>query len=213
MTDHPIIFSAPMIKALLAGRKTQTRRLAWREYRADPDDAPKAVPARLVVNADGKCALPSPWQKVKHGDRLWVRESVMGDELAHSGTDGVRFIADNAFIPIENTFEAADRWVDLHNYRRKRAAIVPPIHMPRWASRLTLELVGMPKIESLMLISEDDARAEGVELIGLEPNYYIGFRRLWRELHGAESWDASPEVCVLYFRVHQVNIDRMKEAA
>jgi hypothetical protein len=235
-----IIFSAPMIRALLAGRKTQTRRLCWGKAKA-----------RMIECAHGfdtcpECDKPkrTKWASLEAGTLIYVRETCRAVERS-DGVDGVLYEADEQWFPIANTAEAADRWVDLYHYRGTRGAKVNAIHMPRWASRLTLELTGVPKIERLQDISEADAIAEGIrrfelrvaptripapgevlprdavvyapqwpahpDLIGESPQ--AAYRCLWRRLHGAESWDANPEVAVLYFRVHQVNIDQMKEAA
>lgn len=180
MTDIPIIFSAPMVRALLEGRKTMTRRLAWREV-----EAPKLTErsrARLIC---GRYELPSPWQNARPGDRLWVRAS---------------------------------------------------IHMPRWASRLTL-VVTATKIERLQEISIDDAWAEGIHRIG--PFKEIGgdptflkniagvedanrastnfpcvlqaWHHLWASINGEASWAANPEVVALAFTVHQTNIDKLPQ--
>jgi hypothetical protein len=193
-----IIFSAPMIRALLAGRKTQTRRLC-----------------------SGKGEKRTKWASLEAGTLIYVRETCRAVERS-DGVDGVLYEADEQWFPIANTAEAADRWVDLYHYRGTRGAKVNAIHMPRWASRITLELTGVPKIERLQDISEADAKAEGVEpsvagqdAIGPVKTYRTGFVRIWRELHGDGAWAANPEVAVLYFWVHLCNVDQMptREAA
>ncbi|TAN06137.1 MAG: hypothetical protein EPN38_09385 [Rhodanobacteraceae bacterium] len=154
--EHPILFSAPMVRAILDGLKTQTRRVvrlndAGRVARAGkqwhPDD-PDAVLA---------CPFGQP------GDRLWVRETCRAEEL-ESGLDGVRYVADRAFMGIKNTQEAEWAWADLNAYRGKGGAVVPAIHMPRWASRITLEVTGV-RMERLQDISEADATAEGARAV------------------------------------------------
>lgn len=186
MRDIPIIFSAPMVRALLDGRKTMTRRLAWRVL-------------------DGKATLggepdliSSPWQKVKPGDRLWVREN---------------FHAAKQSTHPALTFYAADG--DCGEIK-----LTPSIHMPRWASRLTL-VVTATKIERLKEISGRDSIAEGVECptctaMGKSACNRLGcfaskgaFAELWCRLHGRESWDANPEVVALTFTVHRCNIDSL----
>lgn len=216
MSDHPIIFSAPMVRALIEGRKTMTRRLAWRG------------PVTQFY--------PSSWQKVKPGDRLWVREcwahyqtinqrrlanggysDEISDGLAGYRADGcdgidefrdhVRLMAGTDLIAVEIN---GDRW---------RSSI----HMPRWASRLTLEVTAV-KIERLQDISEEDALAEGVhELGGQMVGCFVAgqamsgttaeecFARLWEILHGTCSWEANPEVVALTFAVHKANIDKLGE--
>lgn len=177
-TARPILFSAPMIRALLDGRKTQTRRVA--KFAPHPD-APNVnlafsgleagtystgQPASgWVLRSRGamgcwndrtkplRCPYGSP------GDLLWVRETCCAVELP-DGRDGVRYTANNEWLAIQNTAEAADCWVELNHYRGKRGQPVNSIHMPRWASRLTLELTDI-RIERLQNISEADAIAEG----------------------------------------------------
>ena len=204
MTDLPIIFSAPMVRALLDGRKTMTRRLAWRPER----DRNPCVPSEW--------SRPSPWQRVKPGDRLWVRESfTTGFEY----DDNDKPIGDESQVFYAASFKCA-RWYDLDKDEwRDSPRWTPSIHMPRRASRLTL-IVTATKIERLQDITESDAKAEGVApqimhaTFGYgSPNsgdahdYARGFADLWNALHGSESWDANPEVVALTFRVIRANID------
>lgn len=180
--DHPIIFSAPMIRALLEGRKTQTRRLALR--RSPWADEPNFV--------------PSPWQRVKPGDRLWVKER--GWRSRYGKGDGFY-----AFVGNEQ-----------HERRHKMATYrpIPSIHMPRWASRLTLTVTAT-KIERLQKITNADAIAEGCGVNfdhptpekTREPFPAQRFKDLWINLHGADAWDANPEVVALTFTVERRNID------
>lgn len=197
MTDRPIIFSAPMVRALLDGRKTMTRRLAWRDGKPG-DVAPLKPLAPFQVR--------SPWQKVQPGDRLWVREAAHCNQSTH---------------PVL-TFYKADSSARELKFR-------PSIHMPRWASRLTL-IVEATKIERLQDISDDDAVAEGLwyceegDAAGFwfagpdyKPDDVFGdgsvecYQRLWESLHGKDAWDANPEVVAITFRVVRENIDRVKE--
>jgi hypothetical protein len=98
------------------------------------------------------------------------------------------------------------------------SARIPSIHMPRWASRLTL-IVTATKVERLQDISEAEARAEGVDpaIAGQDAHgpvktYRTGFVRIWGDLHGTESWLSNPEVVALSFSAHQTNIDAMPKA-
>lgn len=203
MTDRPIIFSAPMIRALLDGRKTMTRRLAWRDIRDDIVTAKELERLekkgwRAIDGADDSTTLakPSPWQKVKPGDRLWVREAF-------------RVAFGNVSV-----YKA-----DLD--RNSQLSYKPSIHMPRWASRLTLTVTAT-KIERLQDISEDDAIAEGV---GRDSDGWIdylypstqccstardSFQTLWTSLHGENAWAENPEVVVISFETHRCNIDQME---
>lgn len=197
MDDRPILFSGSMVRALLDGRKTQTRRLLttnnlriWtggldfggKHVRPDATMFAAAMnnarDFRFIENTLAWVTGPAPhqvgaimaqWQgklAIAVGDRLWVRETVIGEELS-DGLDGVRYVADNAFIQIGNTPNVAAKWVDLHAYGwpggcpELRGKTVPSIHMPRWASRLTLIVEGV-KVERLQDCSEEDALAEGV---------------------------------------------------
>ena len=204
MKERPILFSGPMVNAILDGRKTQTRRI----LRKQPIDImPMKVPdewvtlqtrnpnrGRVVV-----CRYGVP------GDRLWVREN-----LRHHPTGSpTRYAADGC--PVMRDGESAD-WV--FNERH-----VPSIHMPRWASRITLEITGV-RVARVQDISEADARAEGcggyvggegpvpesalaVEPGYLHPNFYReGFAYVWDSINAKRGfgWDANPFVWVLTFK-------------
>lgn len=187
MADYPIIFSAPMVRALLDGRKTQTRRLAY-----------------------SRRGRMSRWWFVKAGDRLWVREAW---RPVHSA-DPSRGASYRANVGADQTL-----WR-------------PSIHMPRWASRLTL-VVTEARRQWLQDISEEDARAEGLlweRHTWHDPEYplcdiawrpYAGsesryshprdaFADLWESIHGPDAWNANPEVIALTFTVHRCNIDAME---
>jgi hypothetical protein len=216
MKERPIIFSAPMVRAILAGTKTQTRRVV----RPQPPEilpayAPKVYwPARdrhmTHGDPDGAAYLqferPGDYDGAhvmrggfgfrcpygQPGDRLWVREAWKVD-LNH------KFYRADEQRPGELT--SAMRWV--HS-----------IHMPRWASRITLEVTAI-RVERLQDISEADAQAEGVT-----PKWEPGcsgrlmdalggfsfrpaasaYAELWEQIHGPGSWDANPWVWVVEFR-------------
>jgi hypothetical protein len=238
MTDLPIIFSAPMVLALLAGRKTQTRRLAWKNTVWAPDLASERLEDFELrgwecrkANDGWEVRKPSPWQKVQPGDRLYVREawrvgrkydatpprslpprrmSVIFQAGGSMGNaDNGKFEPDFAW-PYPNINTACGSWIG----KERRS-----FHMPRWASRLTL-IVEAVKVENLKEISHDDAVAEGCYRIEPCPEYphgktwgRLGFAQLWDSLHGVGAFDASPEVVALTFRVVKENIDRIKEAA
>lgn len=253
MTDRPIIFSAPMVRALLAGRKTMTRRLAWR---ASLVDTPGNVRARRVGHLFQQA---SPWQRVQPGDRLWVREtfwiaekysygcSPSGEEinpppLAHRSGDLVHFAAAGDPPNVSNRHypgglrDGSGAFAAPDPYAIWR--LFPSIHMPRWASRLTLVVTAV-RVERLQAISETDAQAEGMVFVNhgtgaygrardgwhsdsaeaaKGPDYCLStarfaFANLWGSLHGAGSWAANPEVVALTFTVHQHNIDTTERAA
>ncbi|MEA2989299.1 MAG: hypothetical protein QOG83_2010, partial [Alphaproteobacteria bacterium] len=118
--DIPIIFSAPMVRALLDGRKTMTRRLAW------------SLPGKAGRRAKRKDQWPagmwpSSWQNRCPGDRLWVRETWAHVPVNPHGWIGAIYAADGE----EAEDSVADTWEFMGKWR-------PSTHMPRWASRLTL---------------------------------------------------------------------------
>ncbi|MBK8199189.1 MAG: hypothetical protein IPK75_12570 [Acidobacteria bacterium] len=177
MTVRPIIFSTPMVQALLAGRKTQTRRLA-----------------------------SSPLRRVEVGDLLWVRE-------AYRQRDGgvIRDAAggfEDAFDP-ETVYAATSP---------KGGPFKPSIHMPRWASRLTLEVTRV-RYDRLQAISREDCQAEGHPCrpeISDELTVHLDaahdwFMDLWDTLHDkpGERWADDPQIVALTFKVHLANVDQV----
>ena len=205
MKERPIIFSAPMVRAILSGAKTQTRRVMKVRCHSicEGDDGklwPWSEDAELAEDFWHPCHFGKP------GDRLWVRETCRAEAIGDEGLCGVRYVADGQFMPIANTREASDRWVQLYWYRGMEGATVPPIHMPRWASRITLEVTGV-RVERVQDISGMDAKREGVSVPahipedGADLDYARrGFRRLWEEIHGPGSWDANPWVWAVKFK-------------
>lgn len=216
MTDRPMLYSAPMVRAMLDDRKIMSRRMAWRE--AKGHSLPKEN-WRLVTDGEGhgKLYRPTIWQKCKAGDLLWVRETwrthAMFDDLAPRD------------ITAHSIHYDADGVVESGKVRQS-------IFMPRRYSRLTLEVTAT-KMEPLLDISEEDARLEGfedgqlddgfgprdigggctIESLGTYASAAGMFYIAWQKLH--PDWDgySSPEVVALSFRVHQQNIDQYKEAA
>lgn len=195
MTDRSILFSAPMVRALLEGRKTQTRRiLKPQPFETDAGDWGLATPAGFQNLSDPHLMLP-----YAPGDRLWCRE---------------------AFSYADHLPETVWYWADGNVAAFDCSRPKPSIHMPRWASRLTLIVEGV-KVERLNEISEDDATAEGwphLYTMGvgapLRDAYPIGwFGNLWERLHGPGSWDADPWVAAISFRVIRENIDRIAAKA
>lgn len=198
---RPIIFSGPMVRAILDGRKTQTR---WVLKRRPPDGwtpdvglySPakvdcrgERIPGRDVYGAsDEDFGLPCPYGQP--GDLLWVREKWgLHDTDPSDGPD----LATVYFAATEG-----DR-PDLR-YQKWR----PSIHMPRWASRITLKIVSV-RVERLQEISESDAKAEGVVNAGPfdgRPGHIHRelFQELWNTINGkSHPWDANPWVWVVEF--------------
>ncbi len=200
MKERPILFSAPMVRSLLNGTKTQTRRVCKPAEAAalsfvvevpDPLERGQVYNGSHFGDEEGGVQFACPYGGI--GDRLWVREThapqpdcSLAWEKWLNGAGGEKPI-------IHYAADASDRaWVD--KWR-------PSIHMPRWASRIDLEIIGV-RIERLQEIGEADARAEGYE-IGPPPcidDPMRWYRYLWEQINGAGSWDANPWVWVVEFR-------------
>ncbi len=194
MTDKPILFSAPMVRAILAGHKTQTRRV----IKPISPGKPKPLETWQVANGGPYFKLPC-----HAGYRLWVREAWRTheayDDLAPSalgGEEPVRYEADGA----HQTWG----YPAIEKIGRAR----PGMFMPRWASRITL-LVKAVKVERLQDISRGDAMAEGCPFPNMAagPNPRYWFHSLWCSLNAPGSWDADPWVAAITFRPVIANID------
>ena len=231
---RPILFSSPMIRALLGGRKTQTRRVIKLPTSKAEHLRGKWEPS--TVGGSGcfdRFGNPAPEQVCiwndrvgttlicdygKPGDLLWVREPwrVIKDyDAFDSKTILVASGGDmNGCVDFTST-SLNPNWVG----RRRHARF-----MPRWASRLTLELTDV-RIQRLQEISEQDAFAEGIiptEKDSDGQQWYSlpewdwqslsasqAYKSLWESINGEGSWDANPWVWVISFRVHQQNVDAL----
>lgn len=220
--DRPILFSAPMVRALIEGRKTQTRRIlkpqlelfetspgVWCDVGVFHDDEDGRRRARVTL---GRVIT---MQKIPYavGDRLWVREAWK----AHSTFEGVK----PRDIPPSRIFYLADP-----GYAPSGSRGRPGMFMPRWASRLTLTVTDV-RVQRLQEISEEDARAEGMDdataQIVLSPDERhmlayahivtphalsrIIFETVWGQISGADSWASNPWVAAYTFTVERRNID------
>ncbi|WP_113154909.1 hypothetical protein [Nitratireductor sp. OM-1] len=203
MTDRPILFSGPMIRALLEGRKTQTRRILKPQPPADMGLVGVYAPALTAVfgyvtpDADFKVPL-----RYMPGDRLWVREAWKPIPKSRPGS---YFVPGSPFYGLDTFYQADGNCPLWANGPWK-----PSIHMPRWASRLTL-IVTEVRVERLQEITWQDAKAEGIS-----GGYHQSeFASLWDSLNASRGfgWDANPWVVALTFNVIRQNIDAMGEAA
>lgn len=228
MTDKPILFSAPMIRALLDGRKTQTRRaLKNVPDRPEANCHPKYEPKHPEPYLDAYCSnrpdklnprgmsenwcwwqvddrqrLPTFKVLAKPGDCLWVREAFarVGD-----ADDDIHACYDLR-VPAYYRADAI-----CHEYQRWR----PSIHMPREFSRLTL-IVTDVRVQRLWEITPADSIAEGCSAYANSvtidcdtPDPRDDFISLWKSINGPDAWDANPYVAAYTFTVHKCNIDAM----
>lgn len=187
MKERPILFSAPMVRAILDGTKTQTRRVI---------KATACGGKKQVILTDNKewwinCATRgtgrSPYGQP--GDRLWVRERLNLRAVINKETFETGIAA----------FYAAGGGKAFMWNGRTDVESIPSIHMPRWASRIQLEITDV-RVERLQDISEADAMAEGCSFRpGLTSSRRQEFSNLWEAINGAGSWQANPWVWVIEF--------------
>lgn len=225
MKERGIIFNTEMVRAIIDGRKTQTRCIA------------KFKPIDKAINLnfsglragnyhagikDGRCVLRStdgatwndrtypltcPYGKV--GDRIWVRETWQGplvdvekaydlfkDPTPYQKVENCVYKADGGYAP---------EYIDCDDNFRQGWR--PSTQMPRWASRVTLEITDV-HVERLQSISEEDAKAEGFDNSQSDAANSIGwfekpiraFRRAWENIYGTDGWDSNPWVWVIEFK-------------
>lgn len=226
MKDKPIIMSAPMLRCLMEGKKTQTRRIMKPWFGKKHPTLNLKEHGDSNINYSGRFDDPGSWGYPyaedgaadiaigdsywanmfcpygSVGDLIWVRENFCKNEMG--GDPAV--------------FYAADGYKKFPSLRKLKWK--PSIHMPRHSSRLTLEITAV-RVERLQGISTQDAAAEGLRMCSngywwhSEPesqfwaamNPIQAYEFLWGDIHGYESWQANPWVWVLDFKVHKQNID------
>lgn len=267
MKERPILFSAPMVRALLDGSKTQTRRVithkrypvpSWATFGQEMDKdlfrwseeqtpgQPLRALRRWPIDGCGPHAIPCPYGQP--GDRLWVREAWrIGAWSVDDGSLAIDYLSseptktpwisvpedsnnyhcasvfENYWIQstddcIKSKLSTDDsgtyHWAPGQSPCRKR----PSIHMPRWASRITLEITAV-RVERLQDISEADAVAEGIErqedglgwkrgpISSDHPNTAtrtafprLAYQSLWEQINGPDSWEENPWVWAIEFK-------------
>lgn len=203
--ERPIIFSGPMVRAILDGKKTQTRRIV------KPQPTQRMIEVDFTLNKSSRkwSDLQSLWTCPygRAGDRLWVRETYcqkaedgypvfnregnLDQSCYHYRADGYHVVKADGDGGIEFTKDG-----------REASPWKPSIFMPRHASRITLEVTAV-RVERLQEITEADAQLEGFA----QTNTTLArseFIRLWKVINGAASWDANPWAWVVSFkRVNQ----------
>lgn len=224
MKERGMIFNGEMVRAILEGRKTQTRRSVKFPH----------------IDRDAMCELSGNelagelsagnYRNSTHGrpgDRIWVRETwgVVSHDLDEDGRIqpwspdrpataihempfGNGYYSGHAIYAADGDFT----WGDDDGYEDGRSYWKPSIHMPRAACRILLEVTSV-RVEHLNSISQEDAQAEGMELTGWRPTYsdpdsggevwtpYDNFAQLWESIYGEGSWQANPWVWVIEFKV------------
>jgi hypothetical protein len=211
MSARAILFSTPMVRAIMDGRKTQTRRVVKPqpdEYAAMQgdqcmlvhDSSPDMHNSELIA-----CPYGQP------GDQLWVRETfcpIYPQDPNYNGGNPIEY-------DYAATYKHGDRLGDSIGIKKKWT---PSIYMPRAASRIELEITGV-RVERLQDISEEDAIAEGIERHPKFPTMWLrgslhgdqnkvtntafprlAYRSIWESINGAGSWDVNPWVWVIEFR-------------
>jgi hypothetical protein len=217
MKERPILFSGPMVRAIIEGRKTQTRRII------KPKPEPFA-PNYPSPSAEDFASVGKPWMPVGGvyqdrwkspyggpGDKLWVRETwgtITGEHSARWEKGTIAYRADHGVTHGGMEYDLM-RWK-------------PSIHMPRRASRITLEITSV-RVERLQDISEKDAIAEGCEETSMEhtedcdnddcvlaggPEDCCGYlvsaklryKHIWESINGPGSWDLNPWVWAIEFK-------------
>jgi hypothetical protein len=190
----PILFSTPMVQAIIDGRKTMTRRVIKQNSTAlnwiDSGFTPE-----FILDKGNDAIIP-----YKVGDILWVRETICG------------FIGRNTTQFVYKASVHSD-WME---YAKEKFGYkwTPSIHMPKEAARIFLRVMGI-RAERLQDISEEDAIAEGIEIVKENVpvipykdylgkyNYYSNpinsFKSLWQSINGEQSWEHNPYVWVIAF--------------
>ncbi|WP_368821886.1 morphogenetic protein [Klebsiella variicola] len=204
MTERGMIFNAEMVRAILDGRKTQTRRpvkFPVHDKNLGCELAGNELAGELSAGNYLNSAFGKP------GDRIWVRET---------------------FCPVDDTQYGGEKWVDYRATPRYEASHPagwdsapndaealkwrPSIHMPRWASRILLEITDV-RVERLNSIHDVDAMREGIQNLTTCSHADFGipgvvnaqhpvraFQLLWESIYGADSWRANPWVWVIEFK-------------
>ncbi|MDE8557004.1 hypothetical protein [Pantoea vagans] len=236
MRERPIIFNADMVRAVLDGRKTQTRRIvngvpSSHDFHGWVLSSTSAKDEGKACWAIGKSPLLNKPIRVRCpfgevGDRLWVRESFYEHGRWQGGgydPEDSYFVSDKKVLyPADGIQRPAER--KREDFWRSR----PSIHMPRWASRITLEITGV-RVERIQDINHDDSYAEGIHTevwdqtvvaknyretdaffqfwsedmdhyVEMDELYCQSFGSLWQSIYGDDSWQANPWVWVIEFK-------------
>ena len=236
MKERGMIFNAEMVRAILDGRKTQTRRIVSDRHLNFIDvgsQIGECYPLECGIDHENSqsyyrehCPFGKP------GDRIWVRETWSDVNLdgapavAYRADDEVYdLMEDESLLDEGGSFNYLDPRVCKYQFAAWHSDLIsgiegnwrPSIHMPRWASRITLEITDV-RVERLNGISETDAEAEGINMEALfdsqdcydciadhnmtgRPTAKGALKYLWESIYGEENWQANPWVWVIEFKV------------
>ena len=203
MKERPILFSAPMVRAILAGQKTQTRRIA--KPVRHPDLGNIYAPGALALEREPQHVIDRACPYGQPGDLLWVKETTLKVEdhgyvgPVYAESDEGRDCLSGGLAPSEDDCTEVEPW----EIKRR-----PSIFMPRSMARMLLEVVSI-RVERLQDISEADAMAEGSRLWASEQDSpardipggetRLIYRQLWESINGDGSWGKNPWVWVVEF--------------
>ena len=207
ITERGMIFNGEMVRAILDGRKTQTRRIMAPQPADDIErcifPSPEAIGWKSSLRHKHGSTTAHACHYGKPGDRIWVRETFQGplfdydlmdsyckDPTPFEKPEFCVYKADG--VPAPEFYDADD---ELHCCWR------PSIHMPRWASRILLEITNV-RVERLKSISDGDAIREGCSTADMKSGDCVAdvFARLWASIYGDESWNSNPWVWVIEFK-------------
>lgn len=220
MKERPILFSAPMVNSILNGTKTQTRRIA-----KGVGIAPGI--GQVLKGSDDIKEWPEFCPYGKPGDRLWLRETWQGPILDDDEYEEYRRNGKESYLKPQYCVYRATDQLNAIDEDGNELNWRPSIHMPRWASRISLEITGI-RVERLQDISEEDAIDEGLKAItkdgklikyGIpdrdgypgaddfgwnwgdwDKSPVLAYKRLWQSINGKGSWDLNPFVWVIEFK-------------
>ncbi|MEC7314245.1 hypothetical protein Q5681_19275 [Klebsiella pneumoniae] len=219
MTERGMIFNAEMVRAILDGRKTQTRRV----MKVQPES-----------NQLGLLLITDSTKRSDIGKYHWAESNATGNHVRSKlfscpfGAAGDRIWVRETFCPVDDTQYGGEKWVDYRATPRYEAShpagwdsapndaealkLRPSIHMPRWASRILLEITDV-RVERLNSIHDVDAMREGIQNLTTCSHADFGipgvvnaqhpvraFQLLWESIYGADSWRANPWVWVIEFK-------------
>ncbi|HDY8986260.1 hypothetical protein AAHW25_19660 [Klebsiella pneumoniae] len=235
MKERGMIFNSEMVRAILDGRKTQTRRLVkgtdgavkfCKEWDVNGEEIFVVLGEKDHTGMNPVLgAISCPFGAV--GDRIWVREAYRFpaslDDVSPTGVGemavatGYRKPWAPTFYEFTGTF--SDGWKGFETTPKVSDAgkLRPSIHMPRWASRILLEITDV-RVERLNAISEEDAEAEGIDMEALygsqdcydciadhnmtgRPTVTGAFKNLWESIYGEDGWKSNPWVWVIEFKL------------